>query len=127
MSTLIINNKFLHIRKVTDYDVKNNYYSLMSVLPRKTIEIFTILSSIEIEKKLKDQRIFVIEDVNSNQMIGSASVSFLNNTSKMAKVANIEDIIIKHNYESKELREELINYLTNICVNDDNCIKCIIK
>uniref|UniRef100_A0A6C0J732 N-acetyltransferase domain-containing protein n=1 Tax=viral metagenome TaxID=1070528 RepID=A0A6C0J732_9ZZZZ len=127
MSTLIINNKFLHIRKVTDYDVKNNYYSLMSVLPRKTIEIFTILSSIEIEEKLKDQRIFVIEDVNSNQMIGSASVSFLNNTSTLAKVANIEDIIIKHNYESVELREELINYLTNVCVNDDNCIKCIIK
>jgi len=127
MSTLIINNKFLHIQKVTDYDVKNNYYSCMSVLPRKTIEIFTILSSIEIEEKLKDQRIFIIEDVNSKQMVGSASVSFLNNTSTIAKIAYIEDIIIKHNYESKELREELINYLINVCVNGDNCVKCIIK
>lgn len=127
MSTRIINNKFLHIRKVKNDDVKNNYYSLMSVLPLKTIGIFTILSSIELEEKLKDQRFFVIEDVNSKQMIGSASVSFLNNTSTIAKVAYIEDIIIKHNYESKELREELINYLTDVCVNDDNCIKFIIK
>ena len=127
MSTRIINNKFLHIRKVRNDDVKNNYYSLMSVLPVKTIGIFTILSSIELEEKLKYQRFFVIEDVNSKQMIGSASVSFLNNTSTIAKVAYIEDIIIKHNYESKELREELINYLTDVCVNDDNCIKFIIK
>ena len=36
------------------------------------------------------------------------------------KTIEIEDIIIKHNYESKELREELINYLTDICVNHDN-------
>ena len=127
MSRLIINNKFLHIQKVTDYHVQNNYYSLMSVLSRETIEILTILSSVEIEENLKDKRIFLIEDVNSKQMVGSASVSFLNKTSTIAKVGYIDDITIHKKYESRELREEFINYLTNYCISHDNCIKCTCK
>jgi hypothetical protein len=100
MATIVINNKFLHIRKITEYDIQNTYY---------------------------DKRIFLIEDVNSKQMVGSASVSFLNSTSTIAKVGYIDDIIIRRKYESAELREELINYVTDVCVSQDNCIKCICK
>jgi hypothetical protein len=127
MATIVINNKFLHIRKITEHDVKESYYNAMGALPRKTIEMLTMLTSAEVEEELKDKRIFLIEDVNSKQMVGSASVSFLNSTSTIAKVGYIDDITIHRKYESAELREELINYLTDVCVSQDNCIKCICK
>jgi hypothetical protein len=127
MATIVIKNKFLHIRKITEHDVKESYYNAMGALPRKTIEMLTMLTSAEVEEELKDKRIFLIEDVNSKQMVGSASVSFLNSTSTIAKVGYIDDITIHRKYESAELREELINYLTDVCVSQDNCIKCICK
>ena len=127
MATVIINNKFLYIRQLIKDDIKNSYYNVMGVLPRKTIEMFTMLTTSEVEEELKNKRIFLIEDVNSKQMVGSASVSFLNNTSTIAKVGYIDDITIHKIYESAELREELINYLTDICVSQENCIKCTYK
>ena len=63
-------------------------------------------------------------------MVGSASVSFLNSTSTIAKVGyidDIDDITIRRKYESAELREELINYVTDVCVSHENCIKCMCK
>ena len=99
----------------------------MGALPRKTVEMLTMLTSAEVEDVLKYKRIFLIEDVNSKQMVGSASVSFLNNTSTIATVGYIDDITIHRKYESTELREELINYLTDVCVIQDNCIKCMCK
>ena len=127
MATVIVKNKFLHIRKITEYDIQNSYYNAMGALPRKTVEMLTMLTSAEVEDVLKYKRIFLIEDVNSKQMVGSASVSFLNNTSTIATVGYIDDITIHRKYESAELREELINYLTNYCVSRDNCIKCTCK
>jgi len=78
-----------------------------------------------VEEELKNKRIFLIEDVNSKQMVGSASVSFLNSTSTIAKVGYIDDITIHRKYESAELREEIINYLTDVCVSHENCITCM--
>lgn len=127
MTTVIIKKKFLHIRKIKEDDIQNSYYNAMGVLPRKTVEMLTMLTTAEVEEELKDKRIFLIEDVNSRQMVGSASVSFLNSTSTIAKVGYIDDITIHRKYESAELREELINYLTNYCVSRDNCIKCTYK
>ena len=127
MATVIVKNKFLHIRHLTEDDIKESYYNAMGVLPRKTVEMLTMLTTTEMEEELKDKRIFLIEDVNSKQMVGSASVSFLNSTSTIAKVGYIDDITIHKKYESDELREELINYLTNVCVSQENCIKCTCK
>ena len=127
MATVIVKNKFLYIRHLIKDDIKESYYNVMCVLPRKTIEMLTMLTSAEVEEQLKDKRIFLIEDVNSKQMVGSASVSFLTKTSTIAKVGYIDDITIHKKYESAELREELINYLTNYCVSRDNCIKCTCK
>lgn len=127
MATVIVKNKFLHIRHLTEDDIKESYYNAMGALPRKTVEMLTMLTSAELEEELKNKRIFLIEDVNSKQMVGSASVSFLTKTSTIAKVGYIDDITIHKKYESAELREELINYLTNYCVSRDNCIKCTCK
>ena len=127
MATVIVKNKFLHIRHLTEDDIKESYYNAMGVLPRKTVEMLTMLTTTEMEEELKDKRIFLIEDVNSKQMVGSASVSFLNSTSTIAKVGYIDDITIRRKYESAELREEIINYLTDVCVSQENCIKCICK
>ena len=127
MATVIVKNKFLYIRRLIEHDIKESYYNVMGVLPRKTIEMLTMLTSAEVEEELKDKRIFLIEDVNSKQMVGSASVSFLTKTSTIAKVGYIDDITIHKKYESAELREELINYLTNYCVSRENCIKCTCK
>ena len=127
MATVIVKNKFLYIRRLIEHDIKESYYNVIGVLPRKTIEMLTMLTSAEVEEELKDKRIFLIEDVNSKQMVGSASVSFLTKTSTIAKVGYIDDITIHKKYESAELREELINYLTNYCVSRDNCIKCTCK
>jgi len=127
MATVIVKNKFLYIRRLIEHDIKESYYNVMGVLPRKTIEMLTMLTSAEVEEELKDKRIFLIEEVNSKQMVGSASVSFLTKTSTIAKVGYIDDITIHKKYESAELREELINYLTNYCVSRDNCIKCTCK
>ena len=127
MATVIVKNKFLYIRHLTEDDIKESYYNVMGVLPRKTVEMLTMLTSAELEEELKNKRIFLIEDVNSKQMVGSASVYFLNSTSTIAKVGYIDDITTDKNYESAELREELIRYLTNYCVSRDNCIKCTCK
>ena len=127
MATVIVKNKFLYIRRLIEDDIKESYYNVMSLLPRKTVEILTMLTTTEMEEELKNKRIFLIEDVNSKQMVGSASVYFLNSTSTIAKVGYIDDITIHKNYESAELREELINYLTDICVSQENCIKCTCK
>ena len=127
MATVIVKNKFLHIRHLTEDDIKESYYNAMGALPRKTIEMLTMLTTTEMEEELKDKRIFLIEDVNSKQMVGSASVYLLNRTSTIAKVGYIDDITIHKKYESEEIREELINYLTNYCISHDNCIKCTCK
>ena len=127
MATVIVKNKFLYIRQLIEDDIKYSYYNVMGILPRKTIEMLTLLTRTEVEEELKNKQIFLIEDVNSRQMIGSASVYFLNKTSTIAKIGYIDDIIIHKNYESAELREELINYLTDFCVSRDNCIKCRCK
>jgi|SaaInlV_165m_DNA_2_1040747.scaffolds.fasta_scaffold91766_1 hypothetical protein len=127
MATVIVKNKFLYIRRLIEDDIKESYYNVMGVLPRKTVEMLTMLTSAELEEELKNKRIFLIEDVNSKQMVGSASVYFLNSTSTIAKVGYIDDITTDKNYESAELREELIRYLTNYCVSRDNCIKCTCK
>ena len=127
MATVIVKNKFLYIRHLIKDDIKESYYNIMGVLPRKTIEMLTMLTSTEVEEELKNKRIFLIEDVNSKQMVGSASVSFLNKTSTIANIGYIDDITIHKKYESEELREELINYLTNYCISHDNCIKCTCK
>ena len=127
MATVIVKNKFLYIRHLIKDDIKESYYNVMGVLPRKTIEMLTMLTSAEVEEQLKDKRIFLIEDVNSKQMVGSASVSFLNKTSTIANIGYIDDITIHKKYESDELREELINYLTDYCISHDNCIKCTCK
>ena len=127
MATVIVKNKFLYIRRLIEDDIKESYYNVMGVLPRKTVEMLTMLTSAELEEELKNKRIFLIEDVNSKQMVGSASVYFLNSTSTIAKVGYIDDITTDKNYESAELREELIRYLTNYCVSRDNCIECTCK
>ena len=123
MATVIVNNKFLYIRRLIEDDIKYSYYNVMGILPRKTIEMLTLLTTTEMEEELKNKRIFLIEDVNSKQMVGSASVYFLNSTSTIAKVGYIDDITINKKYESAELREELINYLTNYCVCSSTFIK----
>ena len=58
MATVVINTEFLHIRKITEHDVKESDYNNMNVLPRKTIEMLTVLTSAEVEEELKDKRIF---------------------------------------------------------------------
>ena len=127
MATVIVKNKFLYIRRLIEDDIKYSYYNVMGILPRKTIEMLTLLTTTELEEEFKNKQIFLIEDVNSRQMVGSASVYFLNKTSTIAKVAYIDDIIIHKNYESAELREELINNLTQFCISQENCIKCTCK
>ena len=127
MDTLIINNKFLYIRKIKDYDVKYSYYNVMSVLPREYIKILTSLTIQEIEVKLKECKIFIIEDVNSKVIVGSGILSLLNCSSTVAIVGLIEEITIKKEYESAELRNEVINHLTEYCISEEKCIKCILK
>jgi len=124
---LIINNKFLYIRKIKDYDVKYSYYNVMSVLPREYIKILTSLTIQEIEVKLKECKIFIIEDVNSKVIVGSGILSLLNYSSIVAIVGLIEEITIKKEYESAELRNEVINHLTEYCISEEKCIKCILK
>ena len=58
MATVGINNKFLHIRHLTEDDIKESYYNAMGALPRKTIEMLTMLTTTEVEEELKDKRIF---------------------------------------------------------------------
>lgn len=125
METLIINDKFLYIRKIKEYDIKDSYYNVMSVLSRKTIELLTVSSTAEIEEKLKERKIFLIEDVNSKQMVGSGEVLLLNYTSTIATIGCIEEIILKEKYDSDELREAFVTYLKKYCISNENCIHCI--
>ena len=123
--TLIINNKFLYIRKIKEDDIKYKYYDAMSVLPREYVKMFTVLTVKEMEVKLKECKIFLIEDVNSHMIVGSGLLSLLNYSSKIAMVGLIEGISIKKDYDSEELRNEVLNYLTEYCISEEKCIKCI--
>lgn len=125
MGTLIINNKFLYIRKIKEDDIKYKYYDTMSVLPREYVKMFTVLTVKEMEVKLKECKIFLIEDVNSLMIVGSGLLSLLNYSSKIAMVGLIEGISIKKDYDSEELRNEVLNYLTEYCISEEKCIKCI--
>ena len=58
MATVIVKNKFLYIRHLIKDDIKESYYNVMGVLPRKTIEMLTMLTTAEVEEQLKDKRIF---------------------------------------------------------------------
>jgi len=126
-SNSFIGNVALGFNGTLSHFKSSRVYNAMGALPRKTVEMLTMLTSAEVEDVLKYKRIFLIEDVNSKQMVGSASVSFLNSTSTIATVGYIDDITIRRKYESAELREELINYVTDVCVSQDNCIKCMCK
>jgi len=123
--TLIINNKFLYIRKIKEDDIKYKYYDAMSVLPREYVKMFTVLTVKEMEVKLKECKIFLIEDVNSHMIVGSGLLSLLNYSSKIAMVGLIEGISIKKDYDSEELRNEVLNYLTEYSISEEKCIKCI--
>lgn len=123
--TLIINNKFLYIRKIKEDDIKYKYYDTMSVLPREYVKMFTVLTVKEMEVKLKECKIFLIEDVNSHMIVGSGLLSLLNYSSKIAMVGLIEGISIKKDYDSEELRNEVLNYLTEYSISEEKCIKCI--
>lgn len=123
--TLIINNKFLYIRKIKEDDIKYKYYDTMSVLPHEYIRMLTVLTVKEMEVKLKECKIFLIEDVNSHMMVGSGILSLLNYSSTIAVVGLIEEINIKKDYDSEELRNEVMNYLTEYSISEENCIKCI--
>ena len=123
--TLIINNKFLYIRKIKEDDIKYKYYDTMSVLPREYVKMFTVLTVKEMEVKLKECKIFLIEDVNSHMIVGSGLLSLLNYSSKIAMIGLIEGISIKKDYDSEELRNEVLNYLTEYCISEEKCIKCI--
>ena len=125
MGTLIINNKFLYIRKIQEEDIKYKYYDSMSALPREYVRMFTVLTVKEMEVKLKECKIFLIEDVNSHMIVGSGILSLLNYSSKIAMVGLIEGINIKKDYDSEELRNEVLNYLTEYCISEEKCIKCI--
>ena len=102
----------IHFRKLNYEDVKNSYYNLTSLLSESNIKMINDLSPDELFMKLnQDHYIFVIVDLNSNFILGTATMDILNKGS-LCNVCIIKEININTEYEKNGvLYDNFLNFL----------------
>ncbi len=119
----LIGGKTLCIRRLKQTDLQHAYYDLMSLLSEIDR---TILRTREILDNLKNEYIyFVIEDLNTNMIIGTGTVIISNNSIQLSQVGHIENIMICQDYHDIGLGDIIFQHLKYYCVNTKHCIKVI--
>lgn len=118
----------LQFRKLKYEDIKLSYYNLMSLLTDTNINLINSLSMNELFTKINsDHIIFVIINLNTNDVIGTSTIKILNKGS-MYSVCIITDILINKEYEiNNELYSKFLKYLIEYSRFTEYCVKYIVK
>lgn len=118
----------IHFRKLERDDLKNSYYNLTSLLSESNIKMIHDLSPDELFMKLNhDHYIFVIVDLNSNLILGTATIDVLNKGS-LCNVCIIKEINIhKACSKSGVLYDKFLDFLKEYSILTEKCIKVIIN
>lgn len=118
----------IHFRKLEQDDLKNSYYNLTSLLSESNIKMIHDLSPDELFMKLNhDHYIFVIVDLNSKFILGTATIDVLNKGS-LCSVCIIKEININTEYENNGfLYDNFLNFLKDYSRFTEKCVKYIIN
>lgn len=118
----------IHFRKLDPDDLKNSYYNLTTLLSESNIKMIINLSPDELFMKLnQDHYIFVIVDLNSNFILGTATMDILNKGS-LCNVCIIKEININTEYEKNGvLYDNFLDFLKEYSILTEKCIKFIIN
>ena len=116
------------IREIKENDVNNSYINLLGQLSNIDNRCITQ----EKTKKYLDtldskHKIFVIENLNTRDIVGTGTVlieeKIIHN---YGKVGHIEDIVIDYSHRNNGLGKMLLEYLTDYCIINNKCYKCIL-
>jgi len=118
----------LHFRKIQYDDIKMSYYNLMSLLSDNNINLINTISHDELSNKINnDHIIFVIINLNTNCIVGTATIKVLNKQTKY-NVCIIKEILINNDYEiNNKLYDNFLNYLIEYSLHTEYCVKYIVK
>jgi hypothetical protein len=118
----------IHFRKLEHDDLKNSYYNLTSLLSESNIMMINDLSPDELFMKLNyDHNIFVVVDLNSNLILGTATIDVLNKGS-LCNVCIIKEININTEYENNGfLYNKFLDFLKEYSILTEKCVKYIIN
>lgn len=124
----ILKSRNIEIRKLNKNDFKKGYLDVLcelsDTITNKTEELFN--SVFEKVESNCNHHIYVLEDIASGSIIGSATLliepKFIHNGKN---VGHIEDVVVSKKAQSKGLGKSLIMYLTTF-MNETNCYKFIL-
>lgn len=118
------------IRPLTRSDLNdNNYYSLLSQLSDMDITCVTEKKSTEFFNSLDDNhQVFLLEEVATKRVIGTGTILIERKIiHKYGLVGHIEDIVLDEGYRHFGLGKIIVEHLTDICMFNKQCYKCILN
>ena len=120
-------NKDYIIRFIEKNDFHYCYLDLLNQLSTFNIDQINIIDFNEFIDNLNNNHmIYVIEDINSQLIIGTGTLLIENKIiHNMGKLGHIEDIVIHSKYRGQKLGKYLINFLSNMA-KELNCYKVIL-
>lgn len=122
------------IRQLEEIDLRYSYYSLMSITSEENIQLINKYDTyVELYNILNNNhKIFVIINLNTNDVIGTATIKILNKNSKYS-LCIIKDIEIHNEYKNSIdnnsdnlyniFRQSLVDY----CCHQEKCSKYLFK
>ena len=116
----------LCIRHINESDLDNSFYSSMMVLPKEFIELVNTLPREQLNNTFNDTKVFVIHNLNTDNVVASATIRILNKQS-LCSVCIIKDIIIHKDYDNEQIHSRFIDFLKQYCIFTAKCVKYIIK
>jgi len=117
------------IRQLEDIDLKSSFYSLMSLTSEENIQMINTYTFTELYHKLNnDHKIFVIINLNINDVIGTGTIKILNNKS-ICNICIIKDIKIHKDYNSNndDLYTMFLQSLIDYSCYQERCVKYIVE
>ena len=117
------------IRQLGDIDLKSSFYSLMSLTSEENIQMINTYTFTELYHKLNnDHKIFVIINLNINDVIGTGTIKILNNKS-IYNICIIKDIKIHKDYNSNndDLYTMFLQSLIDYSCYQERCVKYIVE
>jgi glucosamine-phosphate N-acetyltransferase len=119
----------MSIRPIVLRDIDDHYIDLLSQLTTVDIQMIDTVKIESYFSKLHDQhQIFVVEDMNTNCIIGTGTVLIEDKIiHNFGKVGHIEDIVIHTKYRGIGLGKAIVEQLSDYCLITHKCYKCILN
>lgn len=117
------------IRPLMRSDLNGTYYALLAQLTDMNKTCITEEKSTEFYNTLNNNhQIYVIEEVTNKRVIGTGTIlierKLIHN---YGLVGHIEDIVIDDDYRQLGLGKIFVEYLTDTCIFNKQCYKCILN